>query len=141
MRLIRLRIKNIASLKGEHQIDFKQIQEQSPLFAITGETGSGKSSILNSIGLALYGQIYKKNVNQVDVVTLGEKDGSIELIFQVKGKYYLADWRARVRKQNGEFEIFMLWRARTSPMLKISPRSLHQNYSTWILINFVSVLF
>src|SRR3989344_7774759 len=102
MRLIRLRIKNIASLKGEHQIDFKQIQEQSPLFAITGETGSGKSSILNSIGLALYGQIYKKNVNQVDVVTLGEKDGSIELIFQVKGKYYLADWRARVRKQNGE---------------------------------------
>jgi len=102
MRLIRLRIKNIASLKGEHQIDFKQIQEQSPLFAITGETGSGKSSILNSIGLALYGQIYKKNVNQLDVVTLGEKDGSIELIFQVKGKYYLADWRARVRKQNGE---------------------------------------
>lgn len=102
MRLIRLRIKNIASLKGEHHIDFKQIQEQSPLFAITGETGSGKSSILNSIGLALYGQIYKKNVNQVDVVTLGEKDGSIELIFQVKGKYYLADWRARVRKQNGE---------------------------------------
>lgn len=102
MRLIRLRIKNIASLKGEHQIDFKQIQEQSPLFAITGETGSGKSSILNSIGLALYGQIYKRNVNQVDVVTLGEKDGSIELIFQVKGKYYLADWRARVRKQNGE---------------------------------------
>lgn len=102
MRLIRLRIKNIASLKGEHVIDFKEIQEQSPLFAITGETGSGKSSILNSIGLALYGQIYKKNVNQLDVVTLGEKDGSIELIFQVKGKYYLADWRARVRKQNGE---------------------------------------
>src|SRR5205085_10588896 len=68
----------------------------------TGETGAGKSTILNSIGLALFGQIYKKNVTQLDVVTLGEKDGSIELIFQVKGKYYLADWRARVRKQNGE---------------------------------------
>ena len=102
MRLIRLRVRNIASLKGEHEIDFLEIQRNSSLFAITGETGSGKSSILNSIGLALYGQIYKKNVNQLDVVTLGEKDGSIELIFQVKDKFYLADWKARVRKQNGE---------------------------------------
>jgi exonuclease SbcC len=102
MRLLRLRIKNIASLKNEHEIDFMEIQKESSLFAITGETGSGKSSILNSLGLALYGQIYKKNVNQLDVVTLGEKEGSIELIFQVKGKYYLADWRAKVRKQNGE---------------------------------------
>lgn len=102
MRLIRLRVRNIASLKGEQEVNFQEIQSHSSLFAITGETGSGKSSILNSIGLALYGQIYKKNVTQLDVVTLGEKDGSIELIFQVKGKYYLADWRARVLKQNGE---------------------------------------
>lgn len=102
MRLIRLKIRNIASLKGEHEIDFQEIQKEGPLFAITGETGSGKSTILNCIGLALYGQIYKKNVTQPDAVTLGEKDGSIELIFQVKGKYYLADWRIRVRKQNGE---------------------------------------
>lgn len=102
MRLLKLKVRNIASLKGEHSIDFLEIQRESSLFAITGETGSGKSSILNSIGLALYGQIYKKNVNQIDVVTLGEKEGSIELIFQVKGKCYLADWRAKVRKQNGE---------------------------------------
>lgn len=102
MRLIRLRVRNIASLKGEHEVDFELIQKESPLFAITGETGSGKSTILNCIGLALYGQIYKKNVNQPDVVTLGEKEGSIELIFQVKGKFYLADWRIRVRKQNGD---------------------------------------
>lgn len=102
MRLIRLRIRNIASLKGEHEVDFMEIVKGSPLFAITGETGSGKSSILNCLGLALYGEIYKKNINQVDVVTLGEKEGLIELIFQVKDKYYLADWRARVLKQNGE---------------------------------------
>lgn len=102
MRLVRLKLRNIASLKGEHEIDFEHIQKESPLFAITGETGAGKSTILNCIGLALYGQIYKKNVTQPDVVTLGEKEGSIELIFQVKAKFYLADWRIRVRKQNGE---------------------------------------
>jgi DNA repair protein SbcC/Rad50 len=102
MRLIRLKIHNIASLKGEHLIDFEAIQSQTSLFAITGETGSGKSSILNAIGLALYGQVYKKNVNHLDVVTLGEKEGQAELIFQSHGKFYLADWRAKVRKQNGE---------------------------------------
>lgn len=102
MRLIRLKVKNIASLKGEHLVDFEQIQSHSSLFAITGETGSGKSTVLNCIGLALYGDIYKKNVTQVDVVTLGEKEGEIQLIFQVAGKFYIADWRAKVRKQNGE---------------------------------------
>jgi DNA repair protein SbcC/Rad50 len=102
MRLIKLKVKNIASLKGEHLIEFAEIQRQSPLFAITGETGAGKSSILNSIGLALYGKVYKSNVTQNDLVTLGEKEGQIELIFQIKGKNYLAFWKARVRKQNGE---------------------------------------
>lgn len=102
MQIIRLKIKNIASLKGEHEIDFQDIQKEGHLFAITGETGAGKSTILNSIGLALYGQIYKKNINQMDLVTLGERDGSIELIIQVKGKFYLAEWKAKVKKSNGE---------------------------------------
>jgi exonuclease SbcC len=102
MRILRLKIRNIASLKGEHEIDFQEIQKEGHLFAITGETGAGKSTILNTIGLALYGQVYKKNINQMDVVTLGEKDGAVELIIQVKGKYYLADWKAKVKKSNGE---------------------------------------
>lgn len=102
MRLLKLKIKNIASLKGEHEINWSEIQNVSPLFAITGETGAGKSTILNCLGLALYGQVYKKNVNQIDTVTLGEKEGQIELIFQVKGINYLIFWRAKVLKQNGE---------------------------------------
>jgi exonuclease SbcC len=132
MRLIRLKIKNIASLKGEHEIDFEQIQNASPLFAITGETGSGKSSILNCIGLSIYGEIIKKNVNQLDVVSLGEKEGSIELIFQVKEKFYFAEWRARVKKQNGEAystprppvrNLYLLERPEFSSPKKISPLS------------------
>ncbi len=101
MRPLRLKLRNIASLRGEHEINFREIHTQGPLFAITGETGSGKSTILNCLGLALYGEVYKKNVNQPDVVTLGEKDASIELLFQVKGKLYLADWRIRVLRQDG----------------------------------------
>jgi DNA repair protein SbcC/Rad50 len=102
MRLLKLKVRNIASLRGEHLIDFADIQRHSPLFAITGETGAGKSTILNSIGLALYGRLFKTSLQSSDVITLGEKDGQIDLILTVKGKNYLATWRIRVRKQNGE---------------------------------------
>ena len=102
MRLIKLRVRNIASLKGEHLINFAEIQNASPLFAITGETGAGKSTLLNAIGLVLYGKVYKSGVGQLDLVSLGEKEGQIELIFQAQGKNYLALWKVRVRKQNGE---------------------------------------
>lgn len=102
MRLIKIKIHNLASLKGEHEIDFSEIQKVSSLFAITGETGAGKSTILNAIGLSLYGDLYRPQVTQTDVITLGEKEGSVQLIFGLKNSFYLADWRARVRKQNGE---------------------------------------
>jgi DNA repair protein SbcC/Rad50 len=49
MRLLRLKIRNIASLKGEHEVDFLEIQKESPLFAITGETGSGKSLLAKPV--------------------------------------------------------------------------------------------
>src|SRR3712207_8567114 len=52
---------------------------------------AGKSTVLNAIGLSLYGQLFKKNLVQNDVVTLGEKEGQIELILEAKGKTYLAD--------------------------------------------------
>jgi len=103
MKLLQLRIKNIASLQGTHEINFSLIEKSSSLFAITGETGSGKSTILNAISLALFGEVYKKNVNQMDLVTLGEKEAEIQLILFIKNQIYLADWKARIRKQDGEY--------------------------------------
>lgn len=55
MRLLQLRFTNINSLAGTWEIDFTNADfRRSPLFAIIGPTGSGKSTILDAVSLALY---------------------------------------------------------------------------------------
>lgn len=56
MKLLNLTLCNLASFEGEHVIDFSvEPLAGADLFSIVGETGSGKSTILDAICLALYG--------------------------------------------------------------------------------------
>lgn len=58
MKILSIRIKNLASLGGEHFIDFEaQPLVNAGLIAITGKTGAGKSTILDAMCLALFNQI------------------------------------------------------------------------------------
>jgi exonuclease SbcC len=55
MKILSIRGKNLASLAGEFSIDFKREPLASAgIFAITGQTGAGKSTILDALCLALY---------------------------------------------------------------------------------------
>ena len=55
MRVLAIRGQNIASLADRFELDFTaEPLRSSGLFAITGDTGAGKSSILDAMCLALY---------------------------------------------------------------------------------------
>ena len=55
MKPIKLTLQAFGPFSGVEQIDFRTLGE-SPLFLINGPTGSGKSSILDAICYALYGE-------------------------------------------------------------------------------------
>lgn len=96
MKILNLKFKNINSLSGENEIDFTNpIFTHEGLFAITGKTGSGKSSILDAISLALYGKTPRVDVTGTEnaVMTRGEKDCYAEIVFEVAGKKWKSSWK------------------------------------------------
>ncbi len=56
MRILKLRLRNLNSLVGGWEIDFTHPAFADGIFAITGPTGAGKTTILDALCLALYGR-------------------------------------------------------------------------------------
>lgn len=55
MKPILLKLSGLQSYRAEQEIDFSSLTETG-LFGIFGPTGSGKSSLLDAITLAMYGK-------------------------------------------------------------------------------------
>lgn len=96
MKILLLKFRNINSLSGETTIDFTNpVFINDGLFAITGKTGAGKSTILDAISLALYGKTPRVDItgDENAVMTRGEKDCFSEIVFEISDKKWKASWK------------------------------------------------
>jgi exonuclease SbcC len=76
MKILAIRLKNLASLAGPFELDFTaEPLASAGLFAITGPTGAGKSTLLDALCLALFGTIPR--LNDVGQSRVPEIDGEI----------------------------------------------------------------
>ncbi len=103
MKILKLRFKNINSLSGENELDFTRPEFSNGIFAITGKTGSGKTTILDAIALALYGRTPRISVSgsNNELMTKGQKDCFTEVIFEKGGQVWKASWMQNLNR-NGK---------------------------------------
>lgn len=122
MTIEQIHIKNLTSIEGEQTIDFTaEPLRSAALFAITGNTGAGKSTILDAICLALYGKAPRfESANAVSgddlklaeskaqqlsskraegILRRGQKDGYASIVFtNNQGERFEATWSVRVKR-------------------------------------------
>jgi len=79
MKPLRLEICGINSFVSNQVIDFKRLSERG-LFGVFGKTGSGKSSVLDAVYLALYGKIIRTK-KTYDIINLQCTKGNVKLLF------------------------------------------------------------
>ncbi|AYA69651.1 ATP-dependent dsDNA exonuclease [Acinetobacter sp. WCHA55] len=120
MNILSIRIKNLASLSGEHLIDFESDPLASAgLIAIVGKTGAGKSTILDAMCLALFNRIPRLKdsdgkLQDVDgselltnspltVLRRGTAHGYAELCFIAQDqKRYIARWELKRSREKAD---------------------------------------
>lgn len=114
MKILAIRGKSLASLEGDFEIDFtSEPLKSAGIFAITGQTGAGKSTILDALCLALFddaprlnkaepiniSDVEDKTITQKDsrnILRRGASEGYAEVDFiALNGEKYRSRWMVR----------------------------------------------
>lgn len=101
MKPLVVRFQAFGPYKNEQVIDFEQISKQG-LFLICGETGSGKTTILDAITFALYGKSSGGMRDQLEFMRCKQSEWGIDTFvcydFALQGKVYRFERRLECKK-------------------------------------------
>ncbi len=98
---IRLRFSGLNSYREEQALDFTPMANAG-VFGIFGPTGAGKSTILDAITLALYGEVTRSKNKAQGVINMQEKQAYVCYTFQLGESTYQVE-RVLVREKDKEF--------------------------------------
>lgn len=103
-----LKITGINSFNEIQEINFNKILNAG-IFGIFGDTGSGKSTIIDAITLALYGKIVRYNgkYGNGDFLNLNRNNGKVEFTFSIKNgkeETFYEIYRQFKRNNKGEIK-------------------------------------
>ncbi len=109
MKIIELRFKNLNSLYGEWLIDFSNPEYLSNgIFALTGPTGAGKSTILDAICLALYGatpRLGKITKSENEIMSQNTGECYAEVVFESQTGCFRCHWEQRRARKQAEGQL------------------------------------
>ncbi|HZG75863.1 MAG TPA: SMC family ATPase, partial [Paenibacillus sp.] len=106
MKPIRLTIQGLQSYREEQTIDFSRLAEAG-VFGIFGPTGSGKSTILDAVTLAMYGAVERAGSGIQSIMNAQEESLSVSFAFQLSDGAERRTYRAERtyrRKPDGTVE-------------------------------------
>lgn len=97
MRPVRLAVSGFGAFREDTEVDF----EGADFFALVGPTGSGKSTVIDAMCFALYGNIprYEDERLRAAVVSLGALEAKVSFTFDLDGTRYVA---TRVTRLDGK---------------------------------------
>ncbi len=106
MKILELRCKNLNSLYGEWLIDFTNPEYVSNgIFALTGPTGAGKSTILDAMCLALYGatpRLGKITKSGNEIMSRQTGECYAEVLFESQAGRFRCHWEQRRARKKAE---------------------------------------
>ena len=106
MKILELRFKNLNSLYGEWVIDFTDPEYvSSGIFALTGPTGAGKSTILDAICLSLYGatpRLGKITKSGNEIMSRQTGECYAEVLFESQAGRFRCHWEQRRARKKAE---------------------------------------